>query len=102
MSMQRVLWVTFAASLVAAPRLASASISVYIAEPTAGAVAGDTLSVTAQVVSTNQLQQVHAQVQSFGADLSSSMTQTWVGTFDLSTLPKGSYSLTVTATDIFG
>ena len=81
---------------------ASAAITVTIDSPQPGAVAGLSLNVSVAVSSTFELIEVHAQVETVGADLDApaSAGEPWTGTVAIGALSRGTKTLTVTATDL--
>src|SRR5215813_13833973 len=79
---------------------ASASITVTINTPSAGQAVGDSLSVGAAVASNPfQVSTVRASVGSVTAPLTATPGQGYAATLDISSIPIGNATLTVTATD---
>ena len=79
-------------------RTAGATITVTINQPQSGAAVGDSLAISASVSSPYQITSVQAQTGSVSGALSGSYS----GTLDISSLPLGPTTLSVTATDTFG
>jgi MYXO-CTERM domain-containing protein len=79
---------------------AGAAIAVNITKPTAGTAIGDSLPVAATITSAYQLASVQAQVGALTVPLPISAST--AGTLDLTSVPTGSTTLTITATDMQG
>ena len=91
------------AELASLPAWASPNINIGIAAPTPGKIVGASLNVNAVVSSVYQLTEVHAEVGGIGSSLLySSGIGSWVGTLAIGPLAWGSYTLTITAEDVFG
>jgi hypothetical protein len=99
----RVLFV--ACLLIATPlRAFAAPCGVSVSLPNRGGdVVGSSLSIAATVSSVCQLQTVVATAPGQNVALTfDAVSRTWVGTMPMSTVPFGTFTLTVTGTDIFG
>lgn len=90
---------------------AEAAINITIVQPTAGQLVDDNVFVAATVASTFELATVNASGSSRAAALVFSpnsvrgrfgSTPAWTNTISLAGLPRGSNSITVMATDVFG
>jgi hypothetical protein len=85
----------------ATARWQSSDVSVIIDSPTANALAGDTLNVSARVSSTYQVASVRAIAAGRQADLALG-SGSWTGSLSLAGLPRDTVSVIVRATDIKG
>src|SRR5436190_6122622 len=78
------------------------SVAVTSVTPGNGLVVGDAVSLVATVTNTCQLQSVVASAPGTSAPLSfNASAGNWQGTLSVASLPRGSFTLTVTATDVF-
>src|SRR5690242_9687845 len=76
------------------------AVTITIQSPSVGQLVGLSLNVSVAVTSTYQLQRVHADVETVGADLTpgSSSSDPWTGTLDVHALSRATKTLTITAT----
>jgi hypothetical protein len=78
------------------------TITVNLIQPSPFTVSGDQLSIQATVQSMFQVATVRATIGSLQTTLTNSTASGWLGSLDISSLPRGTVQITVTATDING